>query len=66
MRLDDAECAYSVEFMCRKLGASKTGYYDWRNRTDTATARRREELRLLTKKAFDMWGSPPARSWSAS
>ncbi|MFD4578168.1 hypothetical protein ACFWP1_37875, partial [Streptomyces sp. NPDC058425] len=31
MRLDNAECAYSVEFMCRKLGVSKSGHYDWRN-----------------------------------
>ncbi len=54
MRLDNAECAYSVEFMCRKLGVSKSGYYDWRNRPDSATAQRREELRLLIKKAFDM------------
>jgi hypothetical protein len=54
MRLDNAECAYSVEFMCRKLGVSKSGYYDWRNRPDSATAQRREELRLVIKKAFDM------------
>jgi transposase InsO family protein len=54
MRLGDAEYAYSVEFMCRKLGVSKSGYYDWRNRSDSATARRREKLRLLIKKAFDM------------
>lgn len=54
MRLGDAECAYSVEFMCRQLGVSKSGYYDWRNRPDSATAQRRGELRLLIKKAFDM------------
>ncbi|MFI9617274.1 IS3 family transposase [Streptomyces sp. NPDC052023] len=54
MRLDNAECAYSVEFMCRKLGVSKSGYYDWRNRPDSATAQRREELGLLIKKAFDI------------
>lgn len=54
MRLDNAECAYSIEFMCRQLGVSKSGYYDWRNRPDSATAQRRGELRLLVKKAFDM------------
>jgi putative transposase len=54
MRLANAECAYSVEFMCRKLGVSKSGYYDWRDRPDSATAQRRGELRLLIKKAFDI------------
>ncbi|MGK5501512.1 IS3 family transposase [Streptomyces sp. URMC 125] len=57
MRLDNAECAYSVEFMCRQLGVSKSGYYHWKSRPDSATAQRREELRLLVKKAFDMSGS---------
>jgi putative transposase len=54
MRLDNAECAYSVEFMCRQLDVSTSGYYDWRNRPDSATVHRRGELRLLIKKAFDM------------
>ncbi|MGW0828701.1 IS3 family transposase [Streptomyces sp. NPDC002845] len=54
MRLDNAEYAYSVEFMCSQIGVSTSGYYDWRNRPDSATARRREELGLLVKKAFDL------------
>jgi putative transposase len=54
MRLDNAQCAYSVEFMCRKFGVSKSGYYGWRNRSDSAPAQRRGELRLLIKKAFDI------------
>lgn len=54
MRLDAAEYAYPVEFMCERLGVSKSGYYDWRCRPDSATAHRREELRLLIQKAFDM------------
>jgi len=54
MQLDTAEYAYPVEFMCEHLGVSKSGYYDWRRRPDSATARRREELKLLAKKAFDM------------
>ncbi len=54
MWLDTAECAYSVEFMCGRLGVSRSGYYDWRSRPESATAQRREELKLLIKKAFDM------------
>jgi transposase InsO family protein len=54
MRLDTAEYAYPVEFMCKRLDVSKSGYYNWRLRADSATAQRREELRLLIKKAFDM------------
>ena len=55
MRFDDAaEYAFPVEFMCERLGVSKSGYYDWRDRPDSARARRREELKLLIKKAFDM------------
>lgn len=54
MRLDTAEYVWSVEFMCTRLGVSKSGYYDWRRRPDSATARRREELKVLIQKAFDM------------
>jgi len=53
MRLDVAEYAYPVEFMCRRLGVSKSGYYHWRNRPDSATVRRREELGVLITKAFE-------------
>ncbi|MDX3714742.1 transposase [Streptomyces europaeiscabiei] len=54
MRLDTEEYAYSVDFMCSRLGVSRSGYYDWRSRPESATARRREELKLLVEKAFDM------------
>ncbi|MDQ0938527.1 hypothetical protein QFZ67_000232 [Streptomyces sp. V1I1] len=53
MRLDTEEYAYSVEFMCGRLGVSRSGYYDWRSRPESATARRRGDLKLLIKKAFD-------------
>jgi transposase InsO family protein len=39
--------------MCKWLGVSKSGYYEWRSRPESATTRRREELKLLIKKAFD-------------
>ena len=54
----DAQCADSpaapaIACMCRWLEVSKSGYYEWRSRPETATAKRREELRLLIRKAFD-------------
>src|SRR6266536_4777482 len=39
--------------MCAWLEVSKSGFYEWRSRPESATARRREELKLLIKKAFD-------------
>ena len=54
----DAEYATSgaapaITLMCRWLEVSKSGYYEWRSRPESATAKRREELKLLIKKAFD-------------
>ncbi len=54
MRLDTTEYVYPVEFMCERLSVSRSGYYHWRGRPDSATARRRGELKLLIKKAFSM------------
>jgi putative transposase len=54
MRLDTPEYAYPVEFMCERLDVSKSGYYEWRRRPESATAQRREELKLLIAKAFDI------------
>ena len=45
--------APAIACMCRWLGVSKSGYYEWRSRPESATAKRREELKLLIKKAFD-------------
>jgi len=45
--------APAIACMCRWLGVSKSGYYEWRSRPASATARRREELKLLIAKAFD-------------
>ncbi|MET7355273.1 IS3 family transposase [Streptomyces mirabilis] len=54
MRLDTAEYAYGVEFMCDRLGVSRSGYYDWRSRPESSTVQRRDELKLLIEKAFDV------------
>jgi len=45
--------APAITLMCRWLGVSKSGYYEWRSRPESAMAKRREELKLLIKKAFD-------------
>jgi putative transposase len=45
--------ALTVLQMCVWLGVPGSGFYEWRSRPESATARRREELRLLIKKAFD-------------
>jgi transposase InsO family protein len=45
--------APAITLMCRWLEVSKSGYYEWRSRPESASAKRREELKLLVKKAFD-------------
>ncbi len=54
MRLETAEYAYPVKFVCDRLGVTKCGYYDWRRRPDSATFQRREGLEVLIRKAFEM------------
>lgn len=52
MRLDTAEYALTVDFMCGLLGVSKSGYYEWLARPESSTGKRRKELMLLIGKAF--------------
>ena len=40
---------YSIASMCRWSGVSKSGYYSWRDRPQSQTAIRREELAILIK-----------------
>jgi putative transposase len=47
------EAAPSMTRMCEWLEVSKSGFYEWRSRPQSATAKRREELGLLIKKAFE-------------
>jgi putative transposase len=49
----DAACAPTITQMCSWLSVSRSGFYDWRSRPESATARRRAELKLLITKAFD-------------
>ncbi|WP_246421853.1 IS3 family transposase [Nocardiopsis mwathae] len=54
MRFDDtAKYAFTVDFMCSRLDVSRSGYYEWRARPESATHQRREHLKLLIEKAFD-------------
>jgi putative transposase len=43
--------APAITRMCGWLEVSKSGFYEWRSRPESATAKRREELKLAIKKA---------------
>src|SRR2546423_3134482 len=45
--------APTITCMCKWLGVSKSGFYEWRSRPESATVKRRAELKLLITKAFD-------------
>jgi transposase InsO family protein len=45
--------APAVTQMCAWLEVSRSGFYDWKSRPESATAKRQEKLRLLIKKIFD-------------
>jgi len=53
MRLESTKYAYPVVFMCRMLGVSRSGYYEWRGRAESTAARRREELEDIIRAVFD-------------
>jgi putative transposase len=57
-RFIDAEYATcdnapAVTLMCAWLEVSKSGFYDWKSRPESATAKRQEKLRLLITRIFD-------------
>lgn len=49
----DPSCECSLAQMCAWTAVSKSGFYEWRNRPLSATARRREDLKVLIAKAFE-------------
>ncbi|MCX5233048.1 IS3 family transposase [Streptomyces sp. NBC_00233] len=52
MRLDTTEYAFTVDFMCALLRVSRSGYYDWLARPESATRKRRKVLMGFIGKAF--------------
>jgi putative transposase len=50
---EEAGDAPAIVQVCRWLGVSKSGYYDWRSRPQSATARRRELLKIKIEALFE-------------
>jgi len=46
-------CVPSIVGMCRWMEVSRSGFYEWRNSPESATAKRRGELALVVRKSFD-------------
>ena len=47
------EGRYPISSMCRWSGVSKSGYYSWRDRPQSQTSVRREELAMMIKEVFE-------------
>jgi hypothetical protein len=47
--IDAEKARYSIVKMCAWIGVSTSGYYEWRDRPPSATARRRTRLTTLVR-----------------
>jgi transposase InsO family protein len=50
----DGTPRYTIKSMCRWLAVSTSGFYEWASRPASATFKRRERLKLIIVKAFEM------------
>src|SRR3954447_8209633 len=50
--IDAEKALYSIVKMCAWIGVSTSGYYEWRDRPPSATARRRSRLAALIEPIF--------------
>lgn len=50
---DEGEKKYTITAMCAWLNVSTSGFYEWRSRGESATARRRAYLAALVKEIFE-------------
>ena len=62
-RIEERRTEYPVAFLCRVLGVSRAGYYAWRTREPSDTARRRDDLADTIRAIHqdphpDTYGSP--------
>ena len=49
----DEQYVPSIVKMCRWMEVSRSGFYDWRNAPESATAKRRGILTLYVRKSFE-------------
>ena len=49
----DEACAPTITQLCEWLEVSKSGYYEWRSRPHSTTAKRRELLKIKVKAMFE-------------
>lgn len=69
--IEERRTEYPVAVLCRVPGVSRAGYYAWRTRAPSDTARRRDHLAATIRATHgepyqDTYGSPrTAREWTA-